>query len=89
VPPSLLPTATAVLQTYNPHFKYLQLTRRGYLLIDVNRDRVVGEFWHVDTVASPSNIEVFTAAFQVDSGTNHLVPAVQTPNRLNPPALAP
>ena len=31
------------IRSFNPHFKYVQLTRRGYLLMDVNRDRVVGE----------------------------------------------
>jgi alkaline phosphatase D len=77
------------LRYYNPHFKYVQLTRRGYLMIDVNRDRVVGEWWYVDTVAAPSNIETFAAAFQVAHGSNHLVPAVQTPSRANPPLLAP
>ena len=77
------------LRYYNPHFKYIQLTHRGYLMVDVNRDRVVGEWWYIDSVAAPSNIETFAAAFQVVHGTNHLVPAVQTPSRANPPLLAP
>ena len=59
------------------------------MLMDVNPDRVVGEWWHLDTVAAPSNIETFAVAFQVLHGTNHLVPAVQTPSRANPPLLAP
>jgi alkaline phosphatase D len=79
----------AGLRFYNPHFKYINLTRRGYMLMDVNPQRVVGEWWHVDTVAAPSNIETFAIAWQVAFGTNHLVPAVQTPSRANPPLLAP
>lgn len=79
----------AGLRYYNPHFKYIQLTHRGYMLIDVNPDRVVGEWWYLDTVAAPSNIEAFAVAFQVLHGTNHLAPAVQTPARANPPVLAP
>jgi len=77
------------IKFYNPHFKYVQLTRRGYMLVDVNRDRVVGEWWYVDTVASPSNVEVFAAAFEVRQGENHLRPSAQTPSRANPPLLAP
>ena len=77
------------IKFYNPHFKYVQLTRRGYMLIDVNRDRVVGEWWYVDTVASPSNVETFGTAFEVRAGENHLRPSAQTPNRANPPLLAP
>jgi alkaline phosphatase D len=79
----------AALKAYNPHFKYVQLTRRGYMLIDVNRDRTVGEWWYVDTVASPSNVEVFAAAFEVRQGENHLRPSAQTPSRPNPPLPAP
>lgn len=77
------------IRAYNPHFKYVQLTRRGYLLVDVNPDRVVGEWWYVDTVASPSNVEVFAAAFEVRHGENHLRASAQTPSRSNPPLLAP
>ncbi len=79
----------AGLRFYNPHFKYVNLTRRGYMVMDVNPQRVVGEWWFVDTVAAPSNIETFATAFQVAFGANHLVPAVQTPSRANPPLLAP
>ncbi|MFG6463184.1 alkaline phosphatase D family protein [Roseateles sp. DXS20W] len=77
------------IRFYNPHFKYVQLTRRGYLLIDVNRERVVGEWWYVDTVASPSNVETFGTAFEVRAGENHLRPSAQTPSRATPPLLAP
>jgi alkaline phosphatase D len=77
------------IRFYNPHFKYVQLTRRGYMLLDVNRDRVVGEWWYVDTVASPSNVETFAAAFEVRHGENRLQPSAQTLSRANPPLLAP
>jgi alkaline phosphatase D len=77
------------LKFYNPHFKYINLTRRGYMVMDVTPERVVGEWWYVDTVASPSNIETFATAFQVKHGSNHLVAGVQTPSRANPPPLAP
>lgn len=77
------------IKAYNPHFKYVQLTRRGYLLVDVNPDRVVGEWWYVDTVASPSNVEIFAAAFEVRHGENRLRASAQTPSRSNPPLLAP
>ena len=77
------------LRAINPHFKYINLTRRGYLLMDVNPQRVVGEWWHLDTALSPSNIETFAAAYEVRYGSNHLVASVQTPSRANPPALAP
>ncbi len=79
----------AALRSVNPHFKYVQLTRRGYLLIDVTPARVVGEWWYVDTALSPSRVQTFGTAYEVRYGTNHLVASVQTPSRTDPPALAP
>ena len=77
------------LKPANPHFKYINLYDRGYMLIDVDANRCVCEWWFVDTVASISNIQAFGVAFEVRDGSNRLQPSVQTPNRANPPALAP
>lgn len=77
------------LRCVNPHFKYVNLTRRGYLIVDVTPMRVVGEWWHVDTVASPSNIETFAVAFEVGHGSNRLTPAAQTLAPIDAPPLAP
>jgi len=81
--------AASTLRTINPHFKYIDLSRRGYLLVDADATRVIGEWWYVDTVASPSSGHSFGTAFQVQDGTRHLVAAGQTSPRANPPALAP
>ena len=77
------------LRSLNPHFKYINLHRRGYLLVDVTPQRAVGEWWFVDTAASPSNIETFAVAFEVQHATNRLLPSAQTTPRANPPPLAP
>lgn len=77
------------LKPANPHFKYINLQQRGYMLVDANVNRCVCEWWHLDTVASVSNIETFAVAYEVRDGANRLLPSVQTPNRANPPALAP
>ena len=77
------------LKASNPHFKYVNLHRRGYMLVDVTPQRVVGEWWFVDTVASRSNIETFAIAVEAQRGSNRLTPSVQTAPRANPPLLAP
>ncbi len=77
------------LRGINPHFKYINLHKRGYLLLDVTPAKVVGEFWHVDTVASPSNVQTFADAYEVQAGTNRLAPSAQTTPRANAPLLAP
>jgi phosphodiesterase/alkaline phosphatase D-like protein len=77
------------LRSANPHFKYVNLVQRGYMLLDVTPDRAMAEWWHLDTVASPSNIETLATAFETRHGENRLRPAVQSTPRLNPPSLAP
>ena len=77
------------LRSVNPHFKYIDLNRRGYMLLDVTRERVVCEWWYVDTVASLSNIETCGVAFEVAHGSNRLQPSAMTTPRVGAPALAP
>jgi len=79
----------SAVRLINPHIKYVELTKRGYMLIDADSTRVVSEWWYVDTVASSSTGQSFGAAFQVQAGSNRVVPAGQTSPRTNPPALAP
>jgi alkaline phosphatase D len=80
---------SATLRAVNPHFKYIDLEQRGYMLLDINASRVVSEWWYVDTVTSRSNVQTFGKAVQVLDGANHLSAAAQTAARPNPPALAP
>ncbi len=77
------------LRSLNPHFKFINLHRRGYMVVDVTPQRTVAEWWFVDTVASLSNIETFAAAFEVQHGSNRLAPSAQTSPPSNPPLLAP
>ena len=79
----------SLLKQINPHFKYIDLTRHGYLLVDADATRVVGEWWYVDTITSTSSGQSFGAAFQVQDGAKHLTAAAQTSPRVGPPALAP
>ncbi len=70
-------TLAAYLRSQNPHLRYIDLNKRGYLLLDVTPERVVGEYWQVDTVAVPDAGQALGAAWQVDDGVPHLVPAAQ------------
>ena len=77
------------LRSVNPHFKYINLNQRGYMLLDVTPQRVVCEWWFVDTVASITNLQTFGVAFETTLGSNRLQPSAQTTGRASPPALAP
>lgn len=82
-------STAALLRSINPHFKYINLTQRGYMLVDVTPARCQGEWWFVDTVAAPSNVQTFGIAFQALEGSNRLQPAAPSSPKPNPPALAP
>jgi alkaline phosphatase D len=87
--PAAAAAAIAALTPANPQFKYVNLDKRGYMLLDVTPARAQAEWWYVDTVASPSAGEAFAVAFQTASGSNRLQPAAQSTPVANPPALAP
>lgn len=82
-------STAAFLRGVNPHFKFIDLNQRGYMLIDAKPSRVVAEWWYVDTVASISHVQTFGTAFEVQDGSNRLAPSAQTTARPTAPALAP
>ena len=79
----------AALRGSNPHFKYVNLHRRGYMLLDITPTKTVSEWWYVDTVAAASNVQTFGVAFEVRHGENRLAPSAQTPPKPVSEPLAP
>jgi alkaline phosphatase D len=69
---SPLPVSQSIIQSQNPHMKYIDLTRHGYVLLDVNKDRTQGEFWYVSTISSRGGTEAYAQAFFVNNGERHL-----------------
>ncbi len=75
------------LRLLNPHMKYVDVARKGYLLLDIVPEKVTGEFWYVDTVESVSENESFGTAFSTADGSNRLSSAGQTEAKPGAPAL--
>jgi len=78
----------ALLRSINPHFKYIEFTKRGYMLLDITRGKTVAEWWYVDTVDSASAVHFFGTAFEVSAGSNRLAPSAMTTPRADAPPLA-
>jgi alkaline phosphatase D len=55
-----------------PHIHYVNLRRHGYLLVDLDAQRVRAEWWFVDRIDARSLNEELGAAFESRRGTNHL-----------------
>jgi alkaline phosphatase D len=56
----------------NPQFKYADVTNRGYLLLEIDSERVCAEWWYVEGVRRRRANERFGAAYQVRRGRNRV-----------------
>ena len=66
---------TALLAKNAPHMRYVEMTQRGYGVLDLTPERVQGEFWHVDTVARYSRSERLASAMYTQRDRPGLVAA--------------
>ncbi|MDQ3610555.1 MAG: alkaline phosphatase D family protein [Actinomycetota bacterium] len=65
----------AAVMERNPHVRWCEFDDHGYVLLDVTRERVKAEWWHVDTVLEPSEGEALKAAWELRAGTSRLYDA--------------
>jgi len=79
----------AYLRSQNPHFKYVDLNKRGYMIVDANASRVLCEWWHLNTITAPDSGQTLAAAFQVLAGQGHLSAAAASVAPSKVPPLAP
>lgn len=56
----------------NPHIKYTDLDRHGFMILDVTAETIQSNFYYVNTVKSISNDYYFDAALKVNDGSYHL-----------------
>lgn len=73
----------AFVRSQNPHMKFVELNKRGYVLLDITHERAQAEWYFADTIKEPNLNESFITAFKTVSGTNHLV-QVKEPSQAIP-----
>jgi alkaline phosphatase D len=61
----------------NPHLKYVDLTRNGYFILDLTKEKAEADWYFVDTVLSPSKKESFGEGWYTTDKANHLQKATQ------------
>ncbi len=59
----------------NPHMKYVDLDRHGYIILDVNSDSVKANFYYINTLKKRNSNEKFGTAWMVKNGENKLAKA--------------
>ena len=60
-----------ILATH-PHVKFVDLYRRGYLLLDITTDRAQAEWYHVTTITQRSTQQDLARVLLTASGDSHL-----------------
>ncbi len=83
--------APQLLRMGNPHLKLSEVTRKGYVLVDVTPERVQADWYYVKNIKSPERQgQELGYSCTCASGTAHLVEApAATPTRDDAPAAAP
>lgn len=64
------------LRAQNPHGKYFEGTRNGYLVVDVTAQRTRVEYWTVPTVTAITDEQNMDTAFVVTDGDPRIVQAL-------------
>ncbi|HCE39681.1 hypothetical protein HML84_07380 [Alcanivorax sp. IO_7] len=74
----------------NPHLKWVDLFRRGYLVLDLTGEHCKADWFHLNTVSEPDDSEFFARSYLTRDGQNHVERASQ-PSAPKPdaPPLAP
>ncbi|MEM9692499.1 MAG: alkaline phosphatase D family protein [Myxococcota bacterium] len=57
----------------NPHLKYADVNRRGYVVLDITPERLQSAWWFVDTIEAVSEVQSSGGVLQVLAGTPRLV----------------
>lgn len=86
--PATAAVVAGQLRAVSPHLKYIDLSRRGYGVLDVNRERTQCEFYHVPTVDARVAGETLAGVFVSESGNNAVRPGTSpaTPATTDDPA---
>ncbi len=75
--PAIEDAATAAataqgLRATHPHIQYVELSRRGYMILDVDRNRAQAQWYHVATIRERSTQETLAATYFTAAGESRL-----------------
>ncbi len=68
--PFSVPSLT--IQSSNPHMKYIQLTKKGYVILDVNENRAQADWNYVSTITSKNFNPESGESWFVNKGERHV-----------------
>lgn len=70
--PGLPINAGPILQLENPHIKYVELTKHGFIILDVNAQRIQADWFYVNTLDQIDAGYAWAKSLYSNSGVNQL-----------------
>lgn len=67
--------AEDAIQAMNEHIKYIDIEHRGFLMLDVNKARVQGDYYFLNNIISIDTIYQYDDSWMVLNGSNFLIHA--------------
>ncbi len=68
--------ATGLIQNVNEHMKYIDLTQKGYYVLDITKQRTQADWYYVDRVDQLDSNETWGSSWKTDDLSRHLSTAM-------------
>lgn len=78
-----------LIQTANPHMKFIDLAQKGYLILDLTHDKAQSDWFYVSDITEPTFTTSWGAGQYTNDGDNHLSEAIAPAVAGTYPPLAP
>ncbi len=80
----------SLIQSMNSHMQYINLSEKGYGIMDVNKTRTQFDYFYMDDIEDPFTNQYFADSYMVNSGETCAQQGQGYSSRITPnPALAP
>lgn len=63
----------AAIKAANPHIKWVDLTKRGYMIVDINENRVQSDWFFINTIDGINTTNYWANSFYSLQGTSNLL----------------
>lgn len=63
---------SSIITASNPHIQWLDLSQHGYMIMDVNQNRVQNDWYFVSDIATPTYTVGCAKSYYVNQGERHL-----------------
>lgn len=63
----------SILMIENPHLKYVELTKHGFIMLDINQQRIQADWFYLNSIAQIDNDYAWATSYYSNSGSNKLI----------------